>query len=90
MTYVIILSVWTTMFILMIMYMKMDVKQAKTIQDWNDKTQIEITAIRERLAAIERRVKDIEMEGRGTTGALGILADEIKDMKESLCSFQRL
>lgn len=60
MMYLVILSVWTLQFFLMVLYMRLELKQAKILQDWNNKTAIIVNANTERLHDLEDRVKELE------------------------------
>lgn len=43
-------------------YAWLNVKQTRTLQEWNDKTEVEIKAIRERNLELELRVKKMETD----------------------------
>lgn len=47
-------------------YALLNVRQTKTIQEWNDKTDVEISALKERNIDLETRLKKLENDLNGS------------------------
>lgn len=52
--------------ILFAWYSFLNVKQTKTIEEWNDKTDIEISALKERNLDLEKRLAKLEKDLNGS------------------------
>lgn len=63
---IIIVAIYMTTIALFLYYAMLNVKQTKTVEEWNDKTDVEIAALKGRNLDLEKRLAKLENELNGS------------------------